>query len=284
MAPLWLMLTAKVPSPTSVPALGASNVAKDWAKAFEQTPSSRLHSAKQRVSEPLPRVNVRKLAKASRSVSMCLTSFGCERKRPLSVRRRSGQSAAGTDAPPKRSSHDKRGAWDWTMKLWCLRMELWCPREAVGSHACPERSERGTGFVPWACGDVKSPLLPFSRGTSLCRGFAYSVALKASTRSAQSTSVTSVLKPWRRRGHRESPLGCGPGVALSSLHGGRIGALARSGDHRERGPQPAQRRLQQGHRPRVGIAHEEEHEEGSGQVVLDGEGVGDVEQKIDGQA
>src|SRR5207249_11859809 len=60
---------------------GASNVAKDWAKAFEQTPTSRLHRAKHRTSEPLPRVNVRKLAKASRFLSMCLTSFGCERKR-----------------------------------------------------------------------------------------------------------------------------------------------------------------------------------------------------------
>src|SRR5947208_5726947 len=181
---------------------------------------------------------------------MCLTSFGCERKRPLRVRRRSGQSAARTDAPPKRQDHDKRGAWELTMKLWCRRMELWCPRKG--------------GWRPHLLYSLCGPQSLNTERTEHLRDL----------------SVEALEAP---RSQREF-VWLRPTVALSFLRGGRNGALPRSGERRERGPQPTQRRLQQGHRPRVGIAHEEEHEEGSGQVVLDREGVGDVEQEIDGQA
>src|SRR5207249_3787030 len=46
--------------------------------------------------------------------------------------------------------------------------------------------------------------------TSPTPGSVYSVAIKPSTRSARSISVTSVLKRWRHGGLRERPIGCSP--------------------------------------------------------------------------
>ena len=162
-APLRLMLRGMVEV-----APGGSNVVKDWPKAFEQRPSNRLNRAKRRASQPLRRVNARNFAKASRSVSMCLTSLDAS----ASV----VQAFDGEGASPPRE-----------------RMLLLNAKITISA-------------VPGIDNETLVPtdgtLVPAERRLAAAPPV-LSVALKASTRSARSISVTSVLKPWRCRGHTE---------------------------------------------------------------------------------
>src|SRR5438445_92746 len=119
------------------------------------------------------------------------------------------------------------------MKLWCYGWNFGAQRTGVGSH--------GTGGCAvglWrrevaATSSVESRHIFAPRLRVLCRPQSLNTER---TEHLRDLSVEALEAP---RSQRES-VWLQPTVALSFLRGGRDGALAHSGERRERGPQPTQ--------------------------------------------